>query len=99
MVDTDLPLFAWKPPVVLVVFPLANRVGKIRDVAQKMLGKTTDRHSEHYKGQVTDALTRPLEKIGLAETEIADQIDAFWRKVHEEMIRLAYQGHGAGGAV
>jgi hypothetical protein len=40
---SSLPLFAWQPPCKLIPFPLIHRVGKIRDVAFKMMEKTTDR--------------------------------------------------------
>lgn len=97
-VSTELPLFAWQPPCKLIAFPMIYRVGKIRDVAFKMMDKTTDRHAEHYRGQVNEALIRQLEKIGLSEMEVDEQLGAFWQKVQAEMIRMSYQGHGAGGA-
>ena len=94
---TDLPLFAWQPPCRLIAFPMVNRVGKIRDVAGKMLDKTTDRHADHYRSQVNEALVKQFEKIGLAENEIEQQLAGFWLKVGDEMTRLTYQGHGTGG--
>lgn len=33
MHDADLPLFNWQPPVKVLVFPLINRVGKVRKTA------------------------------------------------------------------
>ena len=97
MKHNDLPLFAWQPPVKLIAFPLVNRVGRIREVAVKMMDKTTERHAESYRNQVTEGLIRQLEKIGLAEMEVDEQLGAFWEQVRLEMIRLAYHGYGTGG--
>lgn len=97
MSHSDLPLFTWKPSACrLIAFPMVNRVGKIRDVARKMLDKSTDRHAEYYQKQVTEALIGQLEKIGLSEIEQDEQIGAFWCKVEQEMIRQSYQRPGTG---
>lgn len=90
----NLPLFAWQPQCVVFSFPLSRRVGKIRDVASKMLDKTTDRHAEHYRSQVTEALQRQMSRSGVNEIIQADEIAAFWAKVHEEMVRLTYGSRG-----
>ena len=93
----DLPLFAWQPPSKIIVFPLVNRVGRIREVAVKMMDKTTDRHAESYRDQVTAGLIKQLGKIGLSEMDVDEQLGAFWEEVRLEMIRLAYRGHDTGG--
>lgn len=95
MHDHDLPLFTWKPPVSVIAFPLDRRAGKIRDVARKLLSKTTDRHADYYCSQVTEALRLHLEKIGLSESEQDEQIGAFWSKVDAELARLSYRGTGS----
>lgn len=91
----NLPLFTWEPPRKLLAFPMINRVGKIRDVAMKMLDKSTDRHAEHYRNQVTEALVKHLERIGLSEVEVNTELDAFWQKVQEEMIRRTHSAAGS----
>ncbi|MBB3913873.1 DUF6074 family protein [Rhizobium fabae] len=96
MRDNDLPLFAWQPPCKLIIFPMEARIGKIRDVALKMLDKTTDRHADWYRKQVTEALLLHLEKIGLPEDEQDEQLGAFWTKVEQEIVRMAYGRSGAG---
>lgn len=96
MRDADLPLFAWKPPVTIIAFPLDQRVGKIRDVARKLMTKTTDRHADHYCSQVTEALRLHLEKIGLDEHHQDEQIGAFWSKVDVELARLSFRSTGSG---
>ena len=75
-------------PCEMKPFPLARRVGKMRDVASKMLTKTTDRHVASYRAQVTDALRINLERLGVDEAEQTEQLGAFWLAVQLEMIRL-----------
>ncbi|AFL53997.1 hypothetical protein ABIE78_006374 [Sinorhizobium fredii] len=96
MRDRDLPLFAWQPPCKLIAFPMANRVGKIRDVARKLAEKTTERHAGYYAKQVTDGLTAHFDRLGIPPHERDQQIDAFWTKVEQEVLRLTYQSSGAG---
>lgn len=50
-----------------------------------------------YRGQVTDALLRQLDKIGLPEPDRGERLREFWEAVQAEMIRLTYCGHGTGG--
>lgn len=91
----DLPLFAWQPPCKLIVFPMNGRVGRIRDVASKMLDKQTQRSTDYYYRQVTEAMEKQLSRIGLPELEIDEQVGAFWVAVDQEMTRLIY--HQTGG--
>ena len=100
MAHGDLPLFAWTPPCKMIVFPMGNRVGRIRDVASKMLGKTTQRSADHYYRQVTEAMEQQLGRLGLPEIEVDEQIGAFWVAVDQEITRLVFQQTGdfPGGA-
>ncbi|MDX0581955.1 hypothetical protein GOD01_03365 [Sinorhizobium medicae] len=92
----DLPLFEWRPPCKVIAFPMVSRVGKIRDVARKMMDKASERHAEYYQRQVTEGLIAQLVKIGLSEIEQDEQIGAFWTKVEQEMVRMTYGRSGAG---
>ncbi|KAA1182103.1 hypothetical protein FP026_08430 [Rhizobium tropici] len=96
MREHDLPLFAWKPACKIVLFPMVARVGKVRDVASKMLDKATDRHADYYRRQVTEALISQLDRTGIPENEQDEQLGAFWDAVQNEMIRQCY-GSGALG--
>ncbi|MGQ4272612.1 DUF6074 family protein [Terrihabitans sp. B22-R8] len=96
--DRDLPLFAWQPPVRVILFPMEKRVGRIRDVACKMLDKPTDRAAAHYRRQVTDSVLKHLDHLGLSEPQQDEQLGIFWLAVEGEMIRLSHLGYGAGGA-
>ena len=89
---SDLPLFSWKPPAcTMIPFPMSHRVGKIRDVAAKLLEKGTERHADYYCKQVTDGLVAQFEKIGLSEEQQGEQIGSFWSKVHQEVARLQHR--------
>jgi hypothetical protein len=91
MRDSDLPLFVWQAACKIIPYPMINRVGKIRDVASKLLDKQTDRHAEYYCKQVTDALIGQFQRIGLSEEQQDEQIGAFWSKVDQEVSRLRHK--------
>lgn len=91
----DLPLFAWQPPCKFIPFPMVNRIGRIRDVATKLLDKPTQRSADHYQRQVTEALDTQLQRIGLREMERDEHIGAFWQAVQDEMNRIVYRGTGS----
>lgn len=82
----------------LIIFPMSKRVGRIRDVAVKMLDKPTERSAEHYRRQVTEAILTGLDRIGVVEQEKAAHVSEFWKAVENEVGRIAYCGHGTGGA-
>ncbi|MCO5083883.1 MAG: DUF6074 family protein [Rhizobiaceae bacterium] len=97
--DTSLPTFAHRQlACTVLLFPMASRVGRIREVAAKMLDKTTDRHAEHYRRQVTDAMKANFTRLGLAEAEQAAQLEAFWSAAHGEMVRQSYTYQNSGDA-
>lgn len=82
----------------VIVFPLVRRIGKIRDVARKMLDKSTDRHAESYRDQVTTGLQGHLTRVGIPEQEQDEHLGAFWSAVDAEMTRLIYRGSRPGGS-
>jgi hypothetical protein len=93
----DLPLFAWKPPVRIIVFPLTNRVGKIRHTALKLTGKHGDDATLYWK-QVVAANRRHLERLGLPDHEIEAELRAFFDAVQGELSRMACQHRQPDGA-
>ena len=82
----------------IIVFPMTKRVGRIRDVATKMLDKPTDRAATFYRDQVTDAIIRSLTRAGIAAAEKDEHVGAFWSAVQAEIIRLTYRGSRPGGS-
>jgi Iap family predicted aminopeptidase len=93
-----LPLFAWTPPVKVIAFPLNRRAGKIRDVARKLVTKTTERHADHYREQVSSALRGQLEKVGTCLFEQERQITLFWSEVDREVTRIHFRDSHGGAA-
>ncbi|MER8653450.1 DUF6074 family protein [Mesorhizobium sp. M0847] len=88
----QMDLLDWNPPCHVIVFPLVRRIGKVRDVARKMLDKSTDRHAESYRDQVTTGLLGHMTRVGIPEQEQDEQLGAFWSAVDAEMTRLTYRG-------
>ncbi|MGH6862335.1 MAG: DUF6074 family protein [Phyllobacterium sp.] len=72
----------------IVPFPLTKRISRIRDVAAKLMDKTTDRHAEAYRNQVAEGLFRHLSRLGIAEDEQDEQVGAFFTAVEMELLRL-----------
>lgn len=92
MRDDDLPLLSWqRPGCVILLFPLHKQVGKVRDVARKLSAKTTDRHCDHYRSQVTEALQRRLDRLGIAQGPQDQIIGSFWRAVEAEALKRNFR--------
>jgi hypothetical protein len=83
---------------ILIPFPLAKRVGKVRDVAGKMLATRTERQADHYRSQISEAMIYKLRGIGTPDDLIADQLVAFWHQVNLEMAKLSHGAHKGGAA-
>lgn len=98
MRDDDLPLLAWTPPCKVILFPLVNRVGKVRHTAQLLSSKHGEDAVLYWK-QVVAANRKHLARIGLDEAGIEAELRSFHEAVHSEMVRQAYYGgRGNGGA-
>jgi hypothetical protein len=91
MFEAETPM-----PCQIIAFPLTRRVAKVRDVAAKIMDKTTDRQAEVYRNQVADTLFRHLAKIGVPEDEQDEQVGAFFTAVELELSRL-YDLHDVNG--
>ncbi|MCO4317495.1 DUF6074 family protein [Phyllobacterium sp. 21LDTY02-6] len=75
-------------PCRIIAFPLARRAAKIREVAARLMEKTSERNAEAYRNQVANALFRQLSKSGVCEDEQDEQIGAFFTAVEYELDRL-----------
>jgi hypothetical protein len=94
MLHDDLPLFAWTPPRKIILFPLTNRVGKVRHTA----GLLSQKHGEDavlYWRQVISANRKHLTRVGLTDDEIDAELRAFHDAVQGELVRMAYAGRGS----
>lgn len=92
-----LPLFNWQQPCKVILFPLINRVGKVRRTAQLLSSKHGEDAVLYWK-QVMAANRRHLTRVGLDEQAINTELRSFHDAVQSEMIRQAYSGgRGNGG--
>ncbi|WP_412556108.1 DUF6074 family protein [Sinorhizobium meliloti] len=82
----------------LVPFPLPNRVGKIREVACKLLDRASDKAVAYYRKQISESIDAQFEKIGLPESERRRQITSFWAAVDHEMLKQSHVKNSPGGA-
>lgn len=83
----DLPLFAWRPPCRVVVFPMIHRVGKVRRTARILAGKHGDDAHLYWK-QVVSSLRKQLHRIDLSDAEVERQVQSFFDAVQAEMNRM-----------
>ncbi len=93
----DLPLLAWRPSKQVLLFPLIKRVSKVRHTARMLSGKQGDDAALYWK-QVTAANRKHLARVGLDDSEIDAQLQAFFDAVQNEMVRQSYSGRHGGGA-
>ena len=77
-------------PCQIIAFPLTRRAARIRDVAARIMEKTSDRQANAYRNQVAETFFRHLDKIGIAEDEQDEQVGAFFTAVELEIARLSY---------
>ena len=85
-------------PCQIVVFPMSKRIGRIREVADKMLDKPTERSARHYRKVVTDAALGHMERAGLTREQQARELSEFWQAVEAEIVRQSYVGQHPGAA-
>jgi len=99
MQHDDLPLFSWSPPCRVIPFPLAKRAGKIARVAAKLHERRgKDRAWNAYWSQVVEAMALQMERIGLDNSTIIAEIDAFEEAIGIELKRLkAIEQYRSGG--
>jgi len=95
----QLNLLDWQPPRRVLVFPLARRVVRVRNVAEK-LSQKSGFVAEAYWKQTVSTLRGQMERAGI-ETEVIDQeLRSFFDAVQAELNRMAYasRGHPGGAA-
>lgn len=90
-VNSDLPLFSWKPECQLIPFPMGARIGKARHVAETWLSYSNDKEANGYARRIHADLIRHLEKIGVPALRHKELTDQFWQLARSEVSRLRYQ--------
>ena len=91
MFEAEAPL-----PCKIIAFPLTRRAARVREVATRIMEKTSDRQANAYRNQVAETFFRHLDKIGVAEIEQDEQVGAFFTAVEMEIARISYL-NGANG--
>ena len=82
-------------PCRVVAFPLARRIGRIREVVRKLNGKSRAAGA-FYERQVTEGLLTHLDRLGVDEAEQDRQIDSFWVQVNVEVAALVCRNEPGG---
>lgn len=82
----------------VITFPQNRRHSKVMDVATKLLAKTTSRAVEHYRWQVSDAMSVHLHSRHVPMDQHHDQIRKFWVAVDCEVARRVNGRQRPGGA-
>lgn len=93
MTTGNFPLFDWRPPCRVLVFPLDRRVGRIRQIAEALSRKDGFWAQTYWKQIVTSSMKQLL-KAGLSEQQANDQVAALFAAVQAEMTRQYLSGTG-----
>lgn len=84
--------------MMVTLFPLDARHGRIRDVALKLASKPTARAARYYHSQVEQSFRSQFDTIGLNEADQFRELHCFWSRVRVELFRLGAHGNPAGTA-
>ncbi|MFN3506232.1 MAG: DUF6074 family protein [Allorhizobium sp.] len=90
----QLDLLTWEPPRKFIPFPLANRTGKVRRVAEVLRQKRGRDANSYWRAQVRH-LVEHLRSIGCRDDEIARQIRTFHDAVQAELRRGYFVDHAS----
>ncbi|TIW62989.1 MAG: hypothetical protein E5V48_02710 [Mesorhizobium sp.] len=77
----------------VICFPMRRRLGKIRRTAE-LLSARRGRSADHYWRQTVAGLVGQLSRVGMAESEIRREVQAFSDAVQEELQRAARRSEG-----
>lgn len=70
MQHDDLPLLRWRPPIQIIPFPSANRVGHALRLAQQLSKARTNREADYVLSRAVKAHCRQMRNAGLPPCEI-----------------------------
>lgn len=95
---SDLPLFRWTPPPMEVIpFPTARRVGKIRQAALGIINAPTPRAEAGLWLRMTNSMASQMRKAGIAEARVENEMAAFFDAVQRELDRRMAGASRRGG--
>ncbi|WP_367715139.1 DUF6074 family protein [Nitratireductor sp. GISD-1A_MAKvit] len=94
--DHNLPLFSWSPPACVVIpFPAASRIGRIRHVAQ-ILVKKRGNDADAYWRRIIKDMDRQMARAGIEKPQREIELRSFFDGVRKELDLMAVR-HGNGG--
>jgi hypothetical protein len=76
------------PSCEIITLPLSTRIGRIREVALKLHGKSTERAADYYRRQVLDGLFSQLQRLDVPAQQQEEMVGSFWEAVNVELARL-----------
>ncbi len=88
MQRNDLPLFNWTPPVQIIPFPSASRVGHASKIARQLSKARTNREADHVLSRAVHAHCRQLKHAGVTAEEIERQRVEFLELIEKQCHRL-----------
>ena len=89
--DNSLPLFSWaQRSAAITPFPHSRRIGKVRQVAETLLERKTERTRENYRKKTLSRLRSKMRKLGLSEQVIETEIKKFESALIAELNRLSF---------
>ncbi|MBL0935531.1 MAG: hypothetical protein IBJ07_12375 [Rhizobiaceae bacterium] len=81
----------------IVAFPLTRRIGKIRAVATNLAGKNGSAAEAYWKQSVA-TIANQMDRNGVDQDEIRQELREFFHAVQREMVRMAGENRETGGA-
>jgi Family of unknown function (DUF6074) len=94
-VSSQLDLFDWQPRTNVNCkvrpFPMSRRIGKARDVAQKISEKSSSAAEAYWK-QTVRAMAAQMRAAGISEPEVISQLEAFSTLVGRQMRQVHKTG-------
>jgi len=93
MQRSDHPLKLVSPSCEVLLFPVTKRVAKIRHTAQLLAGKHGDDADLYWK-QVVASMRRSLDRIGLQQDLVQNELRSFHDAVQAEVARQSLQNRG-----
>jgi hypothetical protein len=89
---SELPLFAWRPPAKIILFPLYAQRGHAARIAADLLGKQGAQANEFWKRVIATNRER-LARLGLSEGEQDDQLQQLHDAVQDALTWTAINRH------
>ncbi|MCS3741969.1 DUF6074 family protein [Rhizobium sp. BK661] len=84
----DLPLLNWTPPVQIIPFPSASRVGHASKIARQLSKARTNREADRVLSRAIDAHSRQMSRAGVGVDEVERERREFLELIEKQCHRL-----------